>query len=660
MEKINEAAMEEIGGTIFSMIPIEHLVINSIDRLGEYLLVHIPFLQFDDYQTSVELNENERKLLDILLSKREFVEQLDELEYCTLFICQKSDNKDIEQIIFDVERACDFLAISQYRYDRKEWSMGKPGAIGPYLIIFDFNIMTGRIETLYKQKHLFNEVPGIGLEVSYYPLSGNKDFYPIIFMNRNDEVYMTCRYYITKACRTFTIPSLQSTFSELFATLEGIGMIGCSQFANFTKENKRLMAVICDNQNEYETNLDIFCYYSEVLRTLVLHQGHSLLEFMDRKSAFRLLTDIFWKIITFAKNLIHTGICDLNSINIYIESKIDTFSEHNSTVNTAFLLINEEKGIDGDRDVFAFPIEGLLITNHIKLGKLLIIPKGFLNECKQDMNKHLGLEEYFIDRFITGNIIRQNNEMAFVLLRGKYQMSQFDTILDSWQYIDDICGEIQNILVPLFIQKEAIKNRNDCFGAVGVYNGIRGGLVYDSANDEIIPICGRIYSLINSTERPFVLEAENIDAQIVDIVCSGERNDEVAIGCRSVLITLGKAMREDDATYMIMDMFDAVDKIYPFEYNIAPKWKWIASFVMNKRSEYDKYHDRLKVIGNLYRTPMYHYGKSVNDLFLKEEDIYLLFNELKGYLMKCIKKIYNTGITSWDALKIHRNKIMNP
>ena len=119
-------------------------------------------------------------------------------------------------------------------------------------------------------------------------------------------------------------------------------------------------------------------------------------------------------------------------------------------------------------------------------------------------------------------------------------------------------------------------------------------------------------------------------------------------------------MREDDITYMIMDMFDAVDKIYPCEFNIAPKWKWIASFVMNNRSEYDKYHERLKLIGKLYRTPMYHYGKNANDLFSKEEDIYLLFNEMKGYLIKCVRKIYNTGITSWNSLKIYRNGIMNP
>ena len=68
------------------MIPVEHLVINSIDRLGDYLLVYVPFLQSDDYQTVVELGENEKKLLAILLSNREFMETLNNLEYCTLFI----------------------------------------------------------------------------------------------------------------------------------------------------------------------------------------------------------------------------------------------------------------------------------------------------------------------------------------------------------------------------------------------------------------------------------------------------------------------------------------------------------------------------------------------------------------------------------------------
>lgn len=238
-------------------------------------------------------------------------------------------------------------------------------------------------------------------------------------------------------------------------------------------------------------------------------------------------------------------------------------------------------------------------------------------------------------------------------------MNQFDTTINSWQYIDDICGEIQNMLVPLFIQRDAIPNRNNCFGAVGVYNGTRSGFIYDSVYDEIISICGRVYELYNSTESPFLSDDANVDAEIIDIICSCKRNDEVAIGCKSVLITLGKAMREDDMTYMLMDMFDAIDKIYPCEFNIVPKWKWIASFAMDKRTEYDKYYNRLRTIGSLYRTPMYHYGKNAGELFSKEDEIYLLFNEVKELLIKCAKKMYSTGIVSWNSLKIYRNNLMS-
>lgn len=659
MQNKFEIDMKDRGENKFLMIPVEHLVINKIDRLGDYLLIYVPFLQFHDLQVAVAISDDEKELISILRGKRDFIEDLYNLEYCTLFVQRRTTDKDIEQIVFDVERACDFLAISQYRYDRKEWSIGKPGAIGPYLIVFDIDITTGNIEACYQKKHFFNEIPGIGLEVSYSPLSRDENFYPIIFGKRDDEVYKTCRYYITKACRTFTIPSLQSTFSELFATLEGIGMVGCSQFINFTKENKRIMAVNYDNQNDYERRLDTFCYYSEVLRTRVLHQGQSLLEFMDRKSVFRLLTDIFFEIITFAQNLINTGISDLCDISSYIEDRIKLFSDHVSSVSTSFVLKNEEKGMDGDRDVFIFPIENLVISEYIELGKILIIPTGFLQECSEDKNIYLELEDYFIDRLIVESLIDLNTDVALILLKGEYQMSQFDTTIESWQYIDDICGEIQNLLVPLFIQRDMVADRNSCFGIVGVHNGIRGGFIYDSAYDELVGICGRVYSLFNSTELPFSLGDAVVDTEIIDIICSGDRKDEVAIGCKSVLITLGKAMREDNVTYMLMDMFDAIDKVYPCEYNMTPKWKWIASFVMDKRSEYDQYHDRLKMIGKMYRTPMYHHGESVGKLFSKEEDAFLLFNEVKVLLVKCVKKMYKSGFTSWELLKAYRNSIMS-
>lgn len=147
--------------------------------------------------------------------------------------------------------------------------------------------------------------------------------------------------------------------------------------------------------------------------------------------------------------------------------------------------------------------------------------------------------------------------------------------------IDDICGEFQNMLVVLYINSDVIPKRNNCFGVLEVYYGIRGGFFYKSDYDEIITICGRVYSLYNHTELPFSLEGVGIDQEIIDIICSGKRNDEVAIACKNTLTTLGKAMRDDNKTYMIMEMFDAIDKIYPCIFKIEDKWKCIASFVMD-------------------------------------------------------------------------------
>ena len=84
-----ETNIEKRDDTIFSIIPVEHLVMNSIDRLGDYLLVYVPFILFEDYQTAVELNDDEKELIDILASKQELIEILNNLQYCTLFIQRK-------------------------------------------------------------------------------------------------------------------------------------------------------------------------------------------------------------------------------------------------------------------------------------------------------------------------------------------------------------------------------------------------------------------------------------------------------------------------------------------------------------------------------------------------------------------------------------------
>ena len=285
--------------SIYSVIPVEHLLFDTIDRLDDFVLVSINYLSFPEYVNDSILSEEEKEVLALLYQDDRTRGILSELKYCTLFI-RKRKHEDFKKEVFDVERACDFIIISQYRFDRKEWLMSMPGVVGWFIINFWVDIQSNSISIKFEKKHYFHEVPGLGLEVSFYPLEDDNQFYPFLFADRKDEVFLTCKYYVSKACRSYRIPSLQSTFSELFACLEGIGMIGCSDFLNFPKEKARMMAVTSSNQKEYEQKLNQYRFYSETLRTLVLHQGHSLLEYMNRQSVFRLLTSIFWEIVTFA------------------------------------------------------------------------------------------------------------------------------------------------------------------------------------------------------------------------------------------------------------------------------------------------------------------------------------------------------------------------
>lgn len=133
------------------------------------------------------------------------------------------------------------------------------------------------------------------------------------------------------------------------------------------------------------------------------------------------------------------------------------------------------------------------------------------------------MKEYYIDEILADDLIQINKHAALVLVVGKYQIEKFDTSMETWQYIDDICGEVQNMLVPLFVQNETKCLRDNCFGAVGVYNGIRTGVVYNSNSKVLNGFHGRVYSMMNNTENAFYLDERKLDDEIIDVVCSFER-----------------------------------------------------------------------------------------------------------------------------------------
>lgn len=210
-------------------ITVEHLVLDGIKKLDKFILIPVAFVLMDDFTLDESINNEDHEIIEYIISNhKDLLEEVLELEYCTLAIlkCENIENLSMSKVCYELERAFDYIAITQYRYDRREWTIGIPGSIAYAKTAYLFDTDNNSVKLSVEEKHEFCEVPGIGLEISFHSLARlDENLYSLVFSERNDEVYRICRTFITKACRTFYILDLNSVFSHLFASLEGIGMV---------------------------------------------------------------------------------------------------------------------------------------------------------------------------------------------------------------------------------------------------------------------------------------------------------------------------------------------------------------------------------------------------------------------------------------------------
>lgn len=640
-------------------VPIEHFVLDGVKKLGNYILMPIDCILKDDYSVDLNLSDVDKKVVKYIVTKHiDVLIKFSKLQYCTLAVCMVDKIDDmidmqLKRICFELEKALDYIAITQYRFDRKEWTIGIPGSISFAKVGCIMNTTDNTVEFCTIKMHTFCEIPGIGLEVSFQTLKGmDEELYNIIFLDRKDEVYCVCRNYIAKACKAFYLTDLNGAFLYLFSVLEGIGMIGSQRFLRFTLENERIMSFLTFSQQEYEQRLDEFCYYSETLRTLVIHHGKDILEFMDIKSAFRLLTTIFWTIIQYAVALIKLNINDFVALEKRINEQIGHFEKHASHLES-FVLKLDTFECEGERDIFIVPVENFELEEVLVYKNMVVVPKQYnYYECNISQN---GIEEQ-VFRHIMNNedIVRLNERVTLVLYRGVYRLNDINVSETAWQYLDDVCSKIKDELIFLYINNCKIKNRDRLLGAVGIYNGTRMGVLYDMGFDEFYPLLGRVYSIYNNTENSFTYDKEKVEQWIYKATLGNERKDIVALDCKSAIQGIGKAIYVDDINYAFIYLFDSIERLCSCEYKTAFKWKWIASFLMKKRSEYDMIHDRLVEIGKKYRTPIMHYGKSIYEIINNDEQVYVLFDELKKIILQYCKEVLSTGLVTYEELKEER------
>lgn len=646
------------------IVPIEHFVLDGIKKLDKYILMPVDFVLMGEYSLDLCLSNKDKEVIEYIKTKQvDILVDCSGLEFCTLVVCEVKNtdgttDKELQRICFEIEKALDYIAITQYRFDRKEWTIGVPGAMAYVKMGFSINCVTDEVCAHIVNTHSFCEIPGIGLEVSFGTLKNmDEQLYEALFSERKDEVYRVCRNYIARACRAFYIMDLNEIFSHLFSVLEGIGMVGSPNFLRFTSENERIMAFIASSQSEYEQRLDEFCYYSETLRTLIVHDGKDILELMDIKSAFRVLTTIFWVIIRYALALIELNITDFDKLEEKINKRKDKFEKHTSHLET-FILKQETFNCEGGRDIFIVPIDNFESEELLVFKNMLIVPRGYCGD-NSGLNQS-DITECVYERIMSNeDVLRLNEDMALVLYKGAYKLDNIDLSETAWQYLDDICAKIKNELVFLYLDYRMKEERDGLFGAVGIHNGIRVGMLYDNAFNKFYTLMGRVYSLYNNTETPYTYDAQRVEKWVYKATLGNVRKDVIALECKAAIQNVGKAIYADDINYSFMYLFEAIEQLCTYKFNIAFKWKWIAGFLMNKRSNYDKVHDRLVEIGDKYRTPIFHYGKNIYEIVSTDDEIYSLFEEIKNIVLKYCKEVLSTGIESYEDLNMERINRMN-
>lgn len=660
---VNNKKLKEDFMNIYA-VPIEHFVLDGVKKLGKYILMPIDYILMDGCSFDLNMSDIDKKVMDYIITEQmDILIKFGELQYCTLAVCivDKIDDMtsmQLTHICFDLEKALDYIAITQYRFDRKEWTIGIPGSISVAKVGCIMNTTDNTVEFCTINMHSFCEIPGIGLEISFQTLKEmDEELYSIIFSERKDEVYCVCRNYIAKACRAFYLTDLNGVFLHLFSVLEGIGMVGSQSFLRFTLENERIMSFLSFSQQEYEQRLDEFCYYSETLRTLVVHHGKDILEFIDIKSAFRLLTTIFWVVIQYAVTLIKLNITDFVALEKRINEQIDHFEKHVSHLET-FVFKMDTFNCEGERDIFIVPVENFKLEEVLVYKNMVIVPKQY-NYCECNISQS-GIEEHVFWHIMNNkDIIRLNEHVTLILYKGVYRLNNINMSETAWQYLDDVCSKIKDELIFLYLNNCKIKGRDGLFGAVGIYNGTRIGILYDKAFDKFYPLLGRVYSIYNNTENSFIYDKGKVEQWIYKATLGNERKDIIALDCKSAIQGIGKAIYVDDINYAFIYLFDAIERLYSCEYKTALKWKWIAGFLMKKRSEYDMIHDRLVEIGEKYRTPIFHYGKNIYEVINDDEQIYILFDELKQIILEYCREVLSTGIVTYEELNEERINRMN-
>lgn len=316
------------------IIPIQSLVLLDVVTLGDVILIPGDFLNTDRKMFEFESHPLYGEVTSILrICHDEYFRYYSKLTVAILDYEYSQENFHncvpdeeftfLEKICYEVDRALDYLRISYCHFTTKEILPGIPGIVDTFRkgIVVDTETELSR-EILGRVYQIYTK-PGIGLDIDFIQYD-DELYKQVFFSTRKDEVYLNCRYALTRVNEALYMNNDNISFIYLMSTLE---MLADSEFIQFKKVKTYILAFTSRSKNEYQTKSQQFIDISKNIRTEVVHNGKSLFDLLgSNKEICDLLNFLMFIIIDYCEQVLRTNITAFENLTIERDLRISNFS----------------------------------------------------------------------------------------------------------------------------------------------------------------------------------------------------------------------------------------------------------------------------------------------------------------------------------------------
>ena len=307
---------------MYYVIPVSNFVTDNAMKLGDsFLIPHAYWGQYLNGEIEYDgaITADEKNLIHDIMEI--CINDYSKFMAVPCIIMKRLDNSiidgtDINNEMLHLEKVCyeansflDLFRVYECNHLNRETLPGLPGLIKDSFTRegIAVNEKTGEYRSLLGNVfHLFVQ-RGLGLYTSIYsPSTENLNEYECFFSTRKDEVYLRCRAALSRISNSMYIDDLSISFVYLMSTLE---MLASSEYINFRKVKSKILPFICENAEEYHNVSGELRFWSESLRTSIVHNGENILNLVN---GYNELKHIFALLCGYIRNycsaVIATGI----------------------------------------------------------------------------------------------------------------------------------------------------------------------------------------------------------------------------------------------------------------------------------------------------------------------------------------------------------------